>query len=382
MYSISGYGKMIADVTRMNAYVEAMRQVIRPNSVVLDLGTGPGLFALIACQLGARLVYAVEPENIIQLTRDAAVANGFVDRIVCLQSQSTSVTLPEYADVIVSDLRGVLPWFQKHLPAILDARKRLLGPGGKLIPARDTLWAAIVAVPECYSKLIAPWETNRFNLNLDSARRVVTNTWVKARIKPEQLLTEPTLWHILDYSQVAISDIAAQICLSITCSGTAHGLAVWFDTELLEGVGFSNHPREPELIYGQGFFPFPQPVEIAAGDSVSIELRADLVLDDYIWSWRTVVCGHGETESVKAEFKQSTFLGALLSAAQLRKQAASFVPELNEEGKRHALALSLMKGKISLQKIAEQLWERFPQTYADLKDALSDVSELSRKYSQ
>src|SRR6266545_5638148 len=158
MYSISGYGKMIADVTRMNAYVEAMRQVIRPNSVVLDLGTGPGLFALIACQLGARLVYAVEPENIIQLTRDAAVANGFVDRIVCLQSQSTSVTLPEYADVIVSDLRGVLPWFQKHLPAILDARKRLLGPGGKLIPARDTLWAAIVAVPECYSKLIAPWE--------------------------------------------------------------------------------------------------------------------------------------------------------------------------------------------------------------------------------
>jgi protein arginine N-methyltransferase 1 len=124
MYSVSGYGKMIADAPRMDAYVSALRQAVKPGSVVVDLGSGPGLFALLGCQMGARRVYAIEPDSVIEVARQAAIANGYQDRLVCIQDFSTRVTLPEQADVIVSDLRGVLPWFQQHLPSIVEAPRR------------------------------------------------------------------------------------------------------------------------------------------------------------------------------------------------------------------------------------------------------------------
>ena len=92
MYNVSTYGKMIADSPRIKAYVAALRLAIRPGSVVIDLGSGPGFFALVACQLGARRVFAIEPDNIIQVGRDAARDHGVADRIEFIQNLSTKVT--------------------------------------------------------------------------------------------------------------------------------------------------------------------------------------------------------------------------------------------------------------------------------------------------
>src|SRR5579859_3580919 len=116
MYNILNYGSMVSDPVRMNAYADALRRVVTPNSVVLDIGTGPGFFAILACQLGARRVVAIEPDNVVEIARRVAAANHCADKIEFIQDLSFNVSLAERADVIVSDLRGVLPWFQKHLP--------------------------------------------------------------------------------------------------------------------------------------------------------------------------------------------------------------------------------------------------------------------------
>src|SRR5215216_4933958 len=75
MYSLRFYGQMLADAPRMTAYAEALRQTVKRESVVLDLGSGPGLVALFACKRGGRRVYAVEPDNVVNLAREAAAAN-------------------------------------------------------------------------------------------------------------------------------------------------------------------------------------------------------------------------------------------------------------------------------------------------------------------
>src|SRR5215204_4598575 len=164
MYSLHFYGQMLADAPRMDAYAAALRRVIRPDSVVMDLGCGPGVFALLACKLGARRVYAVEPDNVIGLAREAAAANGFADRIEFFEKLSTEISLPEPASIIVSDLQGVLPFFQQHIPSIIDARKRLLARGGVLISRRDILWATIVEAPDQYEGIVGPWQSNKFDL--------------------------------------------------------------------------------------------------------------------------------------------------------------------------------------------------------------------------
>jgi len=311
MYSLHFYGQMLADAPRMDAYAAALRHTVNRDSVVMDLGCGPGVFALLACKLGARRVYAVEPGNVIGLAREAAVANGFVDRMVFFEKLSTEIVLPEPATIIVSDLRGVLPWFEQNISSIVDARKRLLAPGGVLIPRRDILWAAVVEAPEQYAELVTPWQ-NQFDLDLSAGTRFITNNWRKTHIKPEQFLAEPVCWNTIDYHEVESRDVRAEIFWRAARNGTAHGFAVWFDSELVDDIGFSNHPSEPQMIYGQGFFPFSQPVQVSENDRIELRLAADFVQDNYVWRWDTNFIDQ------KVSFKQSTFYGVPLSTAQLR----------------------------------------------------------------
>jgi len=380
MYSLSGYGRMIADRVRMDAYVQALRQTVRPGSVVLDIGTGTGIFALLACRLGASHVYAVDRDDAIALAREAASANGYANRIEFIQDVSTRITLPEKADVIVSDLRGVLPLFQRHVPSIIDARERLLAPAGVLIPRCDVVWAAVVEAPELYGEYTTPWMINDYDFDMRAARAIVTNTWRKCRVKPDQLLTEPQCLAKLDYRDIKSSDLKEQIKLTAERSGAAHGLCVWFDAIVGDGIGFSNAPSAPELIYGSAFFPLPDPVVLVTGDTVSVAVQAHLVGEDYIWSWDT--CVTSESKEVKAEFKQSTFFGVPLSAANLRKQAAKYIPALDQEGQIDRFILTSMDGRTSLNDIANAVSARYSSHFTTWQDALTRVGELSKRYSQ
>ena len=109
MYDPDDYRIMLGDEVRVTAYLRAIEQVVRPGDVVLELGTGPGFFAVAACRAGAARVYAVEPNDVITLGPAVAAANGCADRITFLRTSSERVTLPERADVLVEDMRGVLP---------------------------------------------------------------------------------------------------------------------------------------------------------------------------------------------------------------------------------------------------------------------------------
>ena len=48
MYDLVAYGAMIADKGRTSAYARALERLVGPDSVVLDIGTGAGILALLA----------------------------------------------------------------------------------------------------------------------------------------------------------------------------------------------------------------------------------------------------------------------------------------------------------------------------------------------
>jgi protein arginine N-methyltransferase 1 len=382
MYSISGYGEMIADRVRVEAYASALKQAITPDSVVVDLGTGTGFFAVLACRFGARRVYAIEPSGILQVAKEVAFANACGERIEFIQDISTRVQLAERADVIISDLRGVLPLFEQHLLTIVDARTRLLAPGGVLIPLCDTLWAGVVEAPEQYSKHVGSWGEERYGLDIRAAHRMATNTWRKARFSREQLLSKPQCWAALDYTTISTPHISGEAELTIERDGAAHGLSLWFDTTLCEEVCFSNAPGAPEAIYGNAFFPWPTPVRLDTGDRVRVKLQANLVGDAYVWRWATQVLDQRATGRIKTSFNQSTFFGTPLSPTQLKKGAASHIASIGKDGEIDLFILTLMNGDNALDDIAREVAQRFPHRFAAQHDALARVCELSRKYSR
>lgn len=311
MYDIYDHGRMIADRVRGDAYARAIAATVRPGDVVADLGTGTGVFAVLACRAGARRVYAIEPSGIIEVAREIAAANGCLDRIELLQADARAVELTERANVVIADLRGTIPFFTASLAVLIDARKRFLAEGGALIPQKDIMVAALAESPDAYAVHDQPWASQGASpwegIDLTPARRLTVNGMKKRMIEPKELISEPAMVVSIDYETVATTDFEATIELRATRNGTAHGFALWFDTRLAHGIGFSNAPGSPPAIYGRSFVPFEWPVEVRQDDSIVVDLGARFVsdADDYLWRWNTLLkSGGGE---VRPLFRQSTF---------------------------------------------------------------------------
>jgi len=379
MYSLTAYGDMIRDRVRMDAYATALRRAIRPGATVVDIGTGTGIMACLACSYGARRVYAIEPADAIDTAREIARANGLADRIEFIQERSTAVSLPERADVVVSDLRGVLPLVHDHLPSVVDARRRLLKPGGVLIPRRDVIRVAVACAPDLYESRVRPWEANDYGLDMRAVIRIETNAWQKCRARADHVLLEPQSLATLDYVTVESPGIAGDLCWTVARAGEAHGLLVWFDAELDDESGFSNAPDAPAVIYGQAFFPWSRAVPLDAGHTVAVSMTATLVGDDYVWVWNTRIVGAGPG-AVTAAFRQSSFLGQPLSRATLARRAADHVPSLNEDGRLDRLILELLDQHVPLGRIADAVCAKFPGRLTTREQALARVADLSVRY--
>ena len=382
MYSLGGYGSMVADRVRVDAYAKALSKTVRAGAVVVEIGTGPGIFAVLACQAGAGHVYAIESSKIIHVAREVAAANGCTDKIEFFEELSNRVTLPDRADVILSDLRGVLPLYEHHIPTIVDARRRFLAPGGTLIPRSDTLWAAIVEAPKPYSELVGAWDHNPLGQDLQAAHRLAVNNALKVRVSPGQLLTPPQHWTTLDYHNVENYDVRGNLDWRVERVGTGHGIVVWFDADLAEGSGFSNAPSAPETIYGSMFFPWTQPVALAPGQVVTVDLEAKLIEKDYVWRWITRVESQERSVDPLIHYDQSQLIGEVLSPAQLRKIASDYIPHLSEEGRLRRRTFELMDGKVSLETIAHVLATEFPHRFHKWEHALTFAGEISREYSR
>jgi hypothetical protein len=196
------------------------------------------------------------------------------------------------------------------------------------------------------------------------------------------MMSRPQCCGSIDYATVVSPNLDTSVNLSATRAGTAHGLCVWFDTTLAEGIHFSNSPEKPHRIYGNAFFPWPEPVQLDAGDMMAVKLKGNLIGDEYLWTWETRVHRISNPGEVAIHFRQSDFFGEPMSLGKLRKQSADHVPELNDDGRIDRVILMLMDERKALGEIALQLASQFPERFARWQDALTRVGEMSTRYSR
>ena len=364
---------MIGDRVRMDPYVRAMKASVREGSIVIDLGTGIGFFAVLACKLGATRVYAIEPDDSIEVARRVAEANGCADRIEFIQDVSTAVDLPRKADVLISDLRGVLPLFGGHIPSVIDARQRLVAPGGILIPLKDELWGTVVESPAIYRDVVEPWLSCPELVEMSPVRHLTTNTWVKRRLAESDFLSAPQRLCTLDYATIETPDVRAEIAWTCTRDGIGDGLGTWFDATLIPGVGFTTAPGAPQAIYGNAFFPFEHPVELEAGDKLTVDLAANLVGSEYVWRWDTKAV---RDNLVLAEFRQSTMKASVFPPEKLRKRRDDYVPSRIENIEVARFILERIDGVSSLGSLARAVAECYPARFPDWQSALAHVTKV------
>lgn len=384
MYRLNQFGGMIRDRVRMDAYVEALRRAVKPGDVVIDIGTGTGIFALIACQLGAKHVYAYEPNPLIKLGAPMAAANGFADRITFIQDFTTHVTPPELADVIVGDIRGRLPFLQPNIATYHDAYTRLLKPGGILIPQRDRLYAAFLTQAELYRNLVTiPWLDNPYQLDMSAAHPFAVNALVGNIDHDKINVALPGKhWETLDYGIRTTASASGVLEWDIDTAATLHFIYVWFDADLIEGVGYSSAPDAPirPEVYGHTLFPLETPLEVQQGQRLRLQFYADPLGDDYIYRWNTALYASASAASPLKRFTQSSFFAQPLLG--IHKRSPTFTPSLSAPGRLTAFILGRMaQGGAPLSDIAHAALEQFPDSGHDYRAMLSLVADLSQSFS-
>jgi hypothetical protein len=219
-------------------------------------------------------------------------------------------------------------------------------------------------------------------LDFSAGWPLVANAGSRLTDKQAKLLVRPSTVAVLDYRTIAKSDIAGELSWTISQPGTAHGVAIWFDRIVADGIKISNEPGASEAVnisgvYGQTFFPWLSSVELEPGDRVSFRIKANLVKDEYVWRWETAIhAGHG----IKASFRQSTLHGHPLSLESLKKREAEHIPAPNEDARIDAFILSRIDGHASFAQLARALAANFPSRFGRWEDALSRVGDVMAHY--
>lgn len=374
-YDLTSYGRMLTHEARIAAYAHAIRAAVRPGDVVLELGTGTGLMAMLACQCGAKRVYALEPLAGIIVAQKAARDNGFADRIVFLRALSTQIELPERCDVLISDMRGAVPCFSTHFVDLMDARTRLLKPDARWICATDTLHAAPIDLPDPVTHVAAAWEGARWGLDLSSALPYARNQISRHPVAPADLLAAPQTWGRIDYPNLQSPHVRGRAAFTATRAGTAHGFSIWFSAELFGGARFDNSPASPLGVYVPLLLPWERPVPLQPGDTIEATIEAVFSGQVYWWNWNTVVRRAGVATPLAA-FQQSSFKGQLLDRSDVAASATSHVIRPTPATEEMKFVLNRLDGRATQGEIATALRAEFPGRFANDEAALARVGQI------
>lgn len=299
MYRLTDYGWMLRDPRRIDAYRRSLAAVITNKSVVADLGTGIGTFAILAARLGAARVYAIESADIIEVAKANARNNGVDDRIRFIRSDVISAELPERVDVVVSDLAGALPLFEQHLPSILHAREHLLAPGGLLIPALDRLFCAPVTSAELYDQIIGRWHSVA-EVDLTAAESLALNSLHALAVEPHHLLAEPRVWGEIDYLRFTSVDVRGSAAWQIAGDTRIYGFALWFESRFDDRIVIASGPWSPDSVHATMVVPLANPLDARAGDALRVTIGCVRAAGRYVTTWHASTSTHPGT-------RQSTF---------------------------------------------------------------------------
>jgi len=285
------HSSMLVDRTRTEAFLRATLATVRPGDVVVDIGTGTGVLAMFAAIAGARRVYAIERDPVIELAREVAEVNGYADRIQFIRGESTEVELPERGDVLLTETIGNAGFDEGILAWVTDAQQRLLKPGAHIVPQRLDLCATLLELPldaaelEC---LAVPL----YSLDFSPLRTVAVNSLVWEDLSPVSVLGEPAIVASVPLQEPP-GAIDATVDVAARRDGTVHAIGLWFDAELAKGVELTNAPPTPAPSWHQGILMLDEPVAVSAGERRSIRLH--VAGDGSEWGWQIVA--HGRMQS-------------------------------------------------------------------------------------
>lgn len=271
---------MLNDTARNVAFRSALSAVGLSGKVVLDIGAGSGLLAMMAADLGAKAVYSCEAIHEIAAVAEWIVAaNHFSDRVTVIPRRSFDLLigrdLERRADVLVTETIDCGLLGEGLLPIVAHARSHLLRPGARIVPGAATLHVALLESEDVhannYAVVADAFDVSLFNqFSTQDYFPVRLDTW------RHRFLSGSAELFAFDFHDDAPWPTLADVELTATATGSVHGVCMWFTAELVPGVVLTNEPDAPRRHWMQAVQCFEQPVAVRAGERVRLHASHDL----------------------------------------------------------------------------------------------------------
>lgn len=357
------HASLVGDADRVDRYREAIHAVVRPGDVVVDIGTGTGLLAYLACQAGAARVFAIEQGPIVGLARELALLNRFADRVEFIHDRSYRVELPEPADVLITETLWNFGIGEGMIGFLDDARSRFLKPGARILPAGVDLHVAPVQADRLYAQLSAR-PPDRHGLDLSPIRHYQLNNVHMPHLDADGFLARAALLHSTELDESATPDFDADVSVQITQPGILHGICGWFRARLSPGVVLSTEPPSTKSSWAHAFFPVQNPVGVLPGDELAIRIQTEA--DGTIWRWRTEL---RRGDRMLAAYDQTSAAGFPRAAGARGRGATADGPRTNLRGEVVGWVLQAMDGTRSVTQLENAAVAQFGSRFADPEDA-------------
>lgn len=286
---------MLSDPIRVDMFKRAIFRTVKPDDIVVDLGTGTGLLAFFACQAGAKRVYAIEREQIIGVARLLAEHNGMLNKIKFFREKSEHISIQEKADVLVSECIGAAGVGSTAINSVLIGRRQFLKPLGKTIPSSlEVVLAPVEALITDYH--IRFWDRSPAGFDFGPATTFAINQMYTTMIKPDDMLSEPQVIHSVSFtnddSYVGFQHISQ---FAMRRTGLLHGLGIWFRSEIAPGILLDTSPENTRTHWYQNFLPIEQVLPVHSGDKLDVQITHRIKEGRHIWSWSiTLVSAFGK----------------------------------------------------------------------------------------
>jgi len=281
---------MMNDRMRNDAYFAALSAAITPDTNVLEIGTGSGLLAMMAAKLGARRVTTCEAVPKIAETARAIVAdNGFATPITVVAKMSTKMKIGEdmddRADLLVSEILSSEFLGEGVLSSIEDAKRRLLKPGARIIPARGSIQFALFGGADIMSNVrvdeVYGFDLRKFNAIVPSKQFISRNDL------NIELLTDDTGAFFFDFAKTERFSLSERKIIEVPVrkANRCCGIIQWIRLEMDDTVVFENHPsiKNPAAGWQHCVFVFPSPIDVLPGQIAMISAAHNRITPWFIF---------------------------------------------------------------------------------------------------